>query len=191
MRKRKVIITGSSGYLGQHLLQHLLSESKSNNHEDDDDDDEPMELSIIAAYGSLESFADATFEGSSSGSCQLVKKVQWDFTNSVEVTRLLEEERPDYFVHLAAISSPGVCEKDRGKAMAVNVPTFLVKSLSEMKCKIIFLSTDQVYSGDRSGLPNDRYFLETDVTLPVNVYGQSKLLCEQLMQKGRWTHSES
>lgn len=54
--------------------------------------------------------------------------------------------QPDVVINCAAISVPRACEMDPEAAMAINVPTALVKwllSFKENKTLLIHLSTDQ------------------------------------------------
>ena len=168
--RKKVVITGSSGYLGQHLLSHLLENQC-------EDPSSGTELDIIAVYGSLESFANAKFESNRNN---LMAKVSLDLTDSDNISNFIAKERPDVLVHLAAMSSPAACAKDPEKAMAINCPKTLVQACKKIGTFIIFLSTDHVYRGDRN--ENDPYYIETDSTSPINVYGESKLAFERLLQ---------
>ena len=185
--RTKVIITGASGYLGQHLLQFLLSEEDERNRHSSG-------LDIVALYGTLPSFAEDC-RGAYPSKCQssgvprneLLKVVSLDLLDEGAVSKFFAEERPDVVVHLAAMSSLGVCEEDPEKAMKVNCPTYLSDSLSS-NVKLIFLSTDQVYDGDMSGsgnIPNQRLYLESDLAKPVNVYGRTKLQFENYILKNR------
>ncbi|XP_070026431.1 uncharacterized protein [Nicotiana sylvestris] len=87
-------------------------------------------------------------------------------------------EQPDVVVNCAALSVPRACEVDPTAAMAINVPSVLVKWLSSFSnggTLLIHLSTDQVYEGTKS------FYKEDDETLPVNVYGRSKVAAEQFI----------
>ncbi|MFS7925005.1 putative rmlD-like substrate binding domain, NAD(P)-binding domain superfamily [Helianthus anomalus] len=85
--------------------------------------------------------------------------------------------QPDIVVNCAALSVPRACETDPALAMSVNVPSTLVKWLSSFTgCNntlLIHLSTDQVYEGTKC------FYKEDDETLPVNVYGKSKVAAEE------------
>ncbi|KAL6497237.1 hypothetical protein OROGR_029166 [Orobanche gracilis] len=82
---------------------------------------------------------------------------------------------PDVVINCAALSVPRVCEMDQEAAMSINVPTALVKWLSSFGegTLLIHLSTDQVYDGTKS------FYKEEDETVPVNVYGKSKVEAER------------
>lgn len=141
----KVLVTGASGYLGQHLLGTLLEDAS---------------LSVYAAYGSLETFP-ADF---AKATCMSV-----DLQAADKVKEMMATVQPDCVVHLAAVSSPAVCEKQPESSMAINKPTCLIEALPPT-ATFIFLSTDQVYDGLEAP-----YTESSPPAKPVNMYGQSKL----------------
>lgn len=147
-----ILITGASGYLGQHLLANLA---------------ENAAYVLVAAYGSLDTFVE-DFGGRAT--CRSV-----DLANAADVAALLFDVQPDCVVHLAAISSPAACERDPDASRAVNECAALIESLPA-SASFIFLSTDQVYDGVSA--PN----VEGSPAEPVNVYGQSKLAFEKALQ---------
>ena len=54
---KRILITGSSGYIGQHLIASLLSSSSSWKDDDDDDDDDDGVYELYCAYNTLATFA--------------------------------------------------------------------------------------------------------------------------------------
>ncbi|KAG9441081.1 hypothetical protein H6P81_016935 [Aristolochia fimbriata] len=88
--------------------------------------------------------------------------------------------QPDIVVNCAALSVPRSCEVDPDTAMAINVPSSLVKwlaSLANNNIVLIHLSTDQVYEGSKS------FYREVDEAVPVNMYGKSKLAAEEFLRQ--------
>jgi dTDP-4-dehydrorhamnose reductase len=154
-----IVITGASGYLGQHLAEHLRAAHD-----------------VVLAYGSLPAFA------SEWQSKTRVTIVQADLTTPGAVAALVAATAPTAVVHLAAISSPVACDADPDHARAINCPLEVIDAVSNVPdCRLVFLSTDQVYEGTTD---RDRLYLEMDPTVPVNSYGRSKLAFEQAAMAG-------
>ncbi|XP_071688704.1 uncharacterized protein [Rutidosis leptorrhynchoides] len=159
--KKKVLIIGGNGYLGQHLLQSLSESQKSV--ED--------ELLISFTYHSvpppqllLQSFPKAIPFQVDLQTGQGFDSISHTFG------------QPDVVVNCAALSVPRACEAEPTVAMSINVPSSLIKWLSsfgESNTLLIHLSTDQVYEGTKS------FYKEDDKTHPVNVYGNSKVAAEE------------
>ena len=133
---KNILITGASGYLGQHFILDLCSCAES-------------KYKICAAYGTLSTFEDDVASSSqiSSSHSSVTLLPNLDLTSKEVIVNTIKSYGPfDAVVHLAAISSPGVCEKEPDQAKAVNVPSALLEVLPPTT-DIIFLSTDQVYDG--------------------------------------------
>ena len=86
---------------------------------------------------------------------------------------LSELPEPDGLIHLAAISSPPVCEANPELAQAVNVegPRKLYEAIFERwpNCPIVHVSSGHVYKPAAYDLSED------ELLEPVNVYGRTKL----------------
>ena len=108
-----------------------------------------------------------------------------DLTNSDQIRRCLDAERPGIVVNCAAYTAVDKAESEIAVAMAVNRggAAKLAAALAERGMALIHLSTDYVFDG---GKP-DPYF-ESDATAPINVYGQSKLAGEAAVQKALAEH---
>lgn len=83
-----------------------------------------------------------------------------------------DDARIDVIIHLAALSSPTYCQSHPEEAWKINVPLGLLK----LDAPIIYVSTDQVYEGTRMFYTEDG-----DETLPVNLYGRTKLAFERVL----------
>ena len=101
-----------------------------------------------------------------------------DLCREQAVKRYLEEQRPEYVFHTAAVSATGQCQEDPEGTRTLNVEAvgFLAKACNLVGAKLIFCSSDQIYSG----APGREAHREEDAVSPVNVYGQQKLEAEQL-----------
>jgi len=91
-----------------------------------------------------------------------------DITNEKQVKDLLEEEKPNVIVHLAAMTNVDGCERNPEQAQLINVQG-TENLLNYFDGKFIFISSDYVFDGE--GGP---YSEEDDVN-PINVYGKTKL----------------
>lgn len=84
-------------------------------------------------------------------------------------------------VHAAAMTSVDACEADPGAAAAVNDrgTETVARAAHAAGAKVVYLSTDYVFSGD------DAPYDEDDPTGPLNVYGRTKLAGERHLDPGR------
>lgn len=152
VKKTVVLVTGGSGYLGQHLLLALSLRPN---------------IELHGTSSGLETFQE---DFSEICACYTI-----DMADSVALGALIRKVRPDVVVHAAAISSPRTCENDVERCMAVNAPIALIEHLPKQSA-VVFLSTDQVYDG-----ANPPYVEAPDNTAPVNAYGRSKLAFEKAL----------
>jgi dTDP-4-dehydrorhamnose reductase len=158
--KKKLLITGASGYLGQHFLSSIFS---------NDNESIQKNYEMFAIYHRSSAFEAAV--QSAGLSCHVHSL---DLTDAVAVDDYLQKYGPfDICFHLAALSSPAVCESNPDLAKSLNVPIHFLQSLLHLKCFLVVTSTDQVYEGNK-GSP----YVEEDSPHPVNTYGRTKLELE-------------
>lgn len=157
----RVLITGSSGYLGQHFLSTLFQRPESND--------------ICVLYRSMEGFEDAVrSHPNASNSASNIYFSRLDLTKEMAVDNFFNDKEPfDICFHLAAIASPKICQQDPSTAKAVNVPVHFLNKLKETP--IIALSTDQVYCGTKAP------YTEDSTVGPVNIYSQTKVDLEDFL----------
>lgn len=96
------------------------------------------------------------------------------------ISPLLDEFQPDLLIHAQVMCNLDVCEKmpDSTQAINVEVAEGLLNLVDHAKTKIIYMSSDHVFSG----LKGERY-QERDIPDPVSVYGRSRVMVETLMQE--------
>jgi len=99
-----------------------------------------------------------------------------DLTNSEKIGQLIREIHPDYLVNAAAYTAVDKAETEPELAYSINAkaPKIMAESAEKIKAKFLHISTDYVFDG-RKNTP----YLETDLTNPLGVYGQSKLRGEE------------
>jgi len=188
MNHKTVLLTGASGYLGQHLLWSWIHKPWDNDSDDDDNnnDERKRTMTVIALYHKQKGFAEAVErqiaianDRSSRGSITI--KVIPRMCNLMDPSDIdslwkdISSSKIDVCVHMAALSSPQLCQQDPIKAREINVPKYFFSKLRG--CKIIALSTDQVFDG----MSDKLYTEEEDSPQPINVYGSTKLEMEETL----------
>ena len=94
-----------------------------------------------------------------------------DVRDADAVRAVVARVRPDVVVHTAALTDVDACEGDPALAHAVNAhaPGVLARAAAEAGARLVHVSTDAVFDGQRGG------YTEADPTSPVNVYARTKL----------------
>ncbi|XP_050386328.1 uncharacterized protein LOC126802704 [Argentina anserina] len=161
MSRKRVLVVGGTGYLGQHVLQGFSGIQ----------DTLPCDLafthhSSLPPQALLNAFPS-------------VLPFSVDLKTGIGFEAISQQfGSPDVVVNCAALSVPRACEMDPAAAMSVNMPSSLINwllSLEESNYLLIHLSTDQVYEGVKS------FYKEDDEVVPVNTYGKSKVAAEQFI----------
>jgi dTDP-4-dehydrorhamnose reductase len=96
-----------------------------------------------------------------------------DITNREEVFRQTKHHHPDLIIN-CAVFGVDASEDDPDKARAINVtgPALLAEAAAEMGAEIVHYSTNYVFDGL---MAPGNFYTQSDITNPVNVYGQTKL----------------
>jgi len=149
-----ILVTGGAGYIGSHTCKAL----------------------------SQAGFTPVTYDNLALGR---EAAVQWgplvvgDTRDAGAVAAAIREHDVKAVIHFAALSSVGDSGVEPLAYYANNVGGLLglLDGMSQAGCDaIVFSSTAAVY-----GEPEATPILETAPTAPVNVYGRSKLMCEQVL----------
>lgn len=110
--------------------------------------------------------------------CEIIRAIRNDFdvADFGAANKFITEHRPDIVINTAAYHKTEECELNPEKSFAVNaIGAFnIAKAAKEVGAKIIFVSTDYVFDGRK------KYYVESDIPNPLNVYGASKLAGEIL-----------
>lgn len=95
-----------------------------------------------------------------------------------DLSTLLGEATPTHILHVGALSSPDVCEREPERAYDANVAftAMLTEYAALVGAHMTFVSTDLVFDGTKAP---DGGFLESDSPRPLSVYAKTKLAAEQ------------
>lgn len=121
MSKKKLLLTGASGFLGYHLLRVAGD----------------WEVYGIA-FSKPVQYAN---------SITLVS----DLTNYIELGNLFDDISPDAVIHTAAVSNANFCEQNKEWSYALNVEATknIVGICSDFQIPFVFTSTDLVFDGKK------------------------------------------
>ncbi|MGB3191737.1 MAG: dTDP-4-dehydrorhamnose reductase [Limnoraphis sp.] len=110
------------------------------------------------------------------GEIKSVGRDSLDLANPEAIAQKVAEVKPDLIVNAAAYTAVDKAETETDLAQAINstAPGILAKQAQQLGATLIHVSTDYVFDGSQS-----HPYLETDLTQPLGVYGQSKLAGEQ------------
>jgi len=108
-----------------------------------------------------------------------VRCMKMDLADAEALVPLLLEDFPDVIINAAAVSNPADVEADPRLAQKLNVtlPRRLAEVANHLSARLYHLSTDMVFDGQEGN------YRSTDVPLPMNTYGQLKLLAEKEVLK--------
>lgn len=97
--------------------------------------------------------------------------------NLGQLKTLINNFSPDIVIHLAAFVDTLGCEKNIEKAIDTNIigTTNIVKSILPLNCKLIYVSSEYVFKGDKGN------YEVNDKLNPINVYGKTKASSEYIV----------
>ncbi len=133
----------------------------------------------LCAYFTLKNF---TVLATGRNTCIIPQKyyttyIDLELTNQLVVIHLIKQLQPDVIVHTAAMSKPDICEVNKEACLLNNVSatSYLVEAANLINAHLLFASTDFIF-GENG--PHK----EEDVPNPLNFYGHSKLLAEEIIK---------
>lgn len=97
--------------------------------------------------------------------------IQMDLANSENIKSTINKVRPDYVIHLGAMTNVDQCETQKDLAMKINATAteIIAKQCARLGAFLVYVSTDYVFDGEQ-GMKK-----ETDKPNPIDFYGKSKL----------------
>ena len=150
MHKKRILITGSNGLLGQKLVD------------------------LLAGNESYETFATAKGENRlivSEGYSYL----EMDITDANQVDVVLTQVKPDVIIHTAAMTNVDQCELEKDACWKLNVTAveILIGACKKHNIFLEHVSTDFIFDGTSGP------YSEEDAPNPVSFYGWSKYAAEK------------
>lgn len=152
----KVLITGSNGLLGQHLIPLFLQDGR---------------YQVIAT-------------GRGPNRLPLQQGYVYEAVNlrdAASVNHLLEKHQPAVVIHAAAMTQVDDCERNKDACWDTNVGAsrFLIQASERQGAFFVFLSTDFVFDGLQGP------YSEDDPVNPISYYGSSKVAGERMVANSK------
>lgn len=138
---------------------------------------ENMKWLILGGEGQLGLAMQAELSATSSA-FRALSHSELNITNSAELSRIFESERPDVVLNAAAWTDVDRAEEEESSARLVNADgaELVAKECSRFGAKLVHISTDYVFSGN-ARLP----WNEMTPIAPVSAYGRTKAEGEELV----------
>lgn len=112
--------------------------------------------------------------------CCGATRQDFDIVDFNATEKFITNYKPDVVIHCAAYTSVDKAEDEQGLCYLVNASA--TESIAEIcrkiNAKMLYISTDYVFDGIKDG-----FYEVDDKPNPINVYGKTKLLGEQAVQK--------
>jgi dTDP-4-dehydrorhamnose reductase len=158
--KKKVLVTGANGLLGQKII-YLLKSRK--------------DINLIATGRGKNRLLEV----------DNYKYLDVDITDSESVSSLIEIESPDSIIHCAAMTNVDACELEKKKCWLINVDAveFIARAAEKVNAHLLHISTDFVFDGKNGP------YSETDHPNPLHYYAESKLASEKIVKEicSKWS----
>jgi UDP-glucose 4-epimerase len=153
----KLLVTGGAGYIGSHTTHHLAGQGHS------------VVVLDNLVYGHREAVVDP----------ERVELVIGDLGDQKTVENLFEEHSFDAVLHFAAFAYVGESVREPIKYYRNNTaaPLVLLEAIRGSNCRSFILSSTCATYGEPENMP----ISEVTPQLPVNPYGHSKRMLEQIL----------
>lgn len=156
MTKRKVVVTGSSGFVGTQLLKSLKTKNF-----------EIYSLDIIDNTNPLEGISYVKKD---------LKTVSVDFLSDFFLDAII--------IHLAALSTSSICENEPELAIDVNIKVTrkIIEAANIAKSPVIFASSEWVYQESLQSKEIDENHV-LQLTKNTNLYAMTKIVGEWICMR--------
>jgi dTDP-4-dehydrorhamnose reductase len=139
--------------------------------------DTPVKIVITGARGQVGSALVDTLQGQH----QIIPLDRGDIDIArPDVTGVVLDRQPDLVIHTAAFTNVDACARHPDDALAINGlgTKHIALACQQLDVPLVYISTNEVFDGR-----SDRPYLEFDQTNPINPYGYSKWVGEQVVQQ--------
>jgi dTDP-4-dehydrorhamnose reductase len=129
MSKRKILITGASGFFGYHLLRIAYAKG----------------FDVYGLYNS----GTISFDHSTN--------LRVDLRHYIDMGNVIDDIEPDVVIHTAALADANLCQSNKELSYALNVEVSrnLAGICSDYQIPFVFTSTDLVFDGTRGNYSED------------------------------------
>lgn len=112
--------------------------------------------------------------------CYGTSRQDFDIVDFGATENFIKNYMPDAVIHCAAYTAVDKAEDEQGLCYLVNASATenIAKICKKINAKMLYISTDYVFDGTKDG-----FYEVDDEPNPINVYGKTKLLGEEAVQK--------
>ena len=112
--------------------------------------------------------------------CYGATRQDFDIVDFEATKKFITNYMPDAVIHCAAYTAVDKAEDEQGLCYLVNASATenIAEICKKINAKMLYISTDYVFDGTKNG-----FYEVDDKPNPINVYGKTKLLGEQAVQK--------
>lgn len=112
--------------------------------------------------------------------CYGATRQDFDIVDFEATKKFITNYMPDAVIHCAAYTAVDKAEDEQGLCYLVNASATenIAEICKKINAKMLYISTDYVFDGTK-----DDFYEVDDKPNPINVYGKTKLLGEQAVQK--------
>jgi len=124
MIKKKILITGSTGLLGEHLIHSA-----------------PTNTTLIGTFHTTEPRIHS----------KNVRYTMLDLHNIDSIERLVKSTRPNVVIHCASLGNVDYCQTHKEEATRINThaTNAIFTACTSINAKFVFLSTNAIYNGKK------------------------------------------